>query len=233
MAFFFREKISRKAWISSLNLALELLRALLLFLRVLMHLSRTNNNLLQSTCGKRAETFESRRKRLEPKNSACAEKLRETPPSSFACSTSVFWQTRCSEPLGFFSGILFNGYPFVTHCSELENNRDSLLPLPHIPRTSGQSSTTRKVLPQRSVVHSDQAPGPAGQLRNFVQVWEEKGAPATLLKIIRGYAIPFSMKPPLVPLSSLLTSRCLFIRAQTSWKLKEKLRFLWFNRLFL
>ncbi|XP_026677382.1 uncharacterized protein LOC113466297 [Diaphorina citri] len=42
-----------------------------------------------------------------------------------------------------------------------------------------------------------------GRLRRFVDAWIRLGAPAPLVRIVSGYAIPFSAKPPLVPLCSL------------------------------
>lgn len=41
-----------------------------------------------------------------------------------------------------------------------------------------------------------------GRLVDFAPVWEKLGAPRCILNIVKGYSIPFIMKPPLVPLSS-------------------------------
>uniref|UniRef100_A0A8D8SPA0 Enzymatic polyprotein n=1 Tax=Cacopsylla melanoneura TaxID=428564 RepID=A0A8D8SPA0_9HEMI len=48
-----------------------------------------------------------------------------------------------------------------------------------------------------------------GQLSKFVEVWRTMGAPEGVLKVIRGYAIPFSSRPPLLPLSIPLPPCCL------------------------
>uniref|UniRef100_A0A8D8Z130 Enzymatic polyprotein n=1 Tax=Cacopsylla melanoneura TaxID=428564 RepID=A0A8D8Z130_9HEMI len=48
-----------------------------------------------------------------------------------------------------------------------------------------------------------------GQLSKFVEVWRTMGAPEGVLKVIKGYAIPFSSRPPLLPLSIPLPPCCL------------------------
>ncbi|KOB65768.1 putative transposon Ty3-I Gag-Pol polyprotein [Operophtera brumata] len=168
-----------------------------------------SDDLLQYSCGKRAEIIEYRRKLYEPKNKYYRSFLEEIPPTG-----THLWDEEKLQLAIKTHGISkiapaprrpvldYTGKNNKWKQPRDSNNtkksfqgvkkfkRPEFKPRPQTQRPQTSKDQKHDSFKERSA---------AGQLATHVAAWRNLGAPKSIISIIKGYVIPFSEKPPITP----------------------------------
>lgn len=195
-----------------------------------------SDDILQYTCGRRAEAIEQRRKCFKPHNAYVASLLDGIPPSA----SHLFSEEPLADLLKQHGGF-FRAFPRVRDQTPA-NQQLRLTKYTQKPPSYPQAGTSRfratskattsgvqiddpreplnvgrqglgiaadpaKERPTANPEANDSPAFRGGQLANFTAVWQKLGAPRGILSIIGGYSIPFILKPPLAPLSEAKSRR--------------------------
>ncbi|KAI5641153.1 reverse transcriptase (RNA-dependent DNA polymerase) domain-containing protein [Phthorimaea operculella] len=162
-----------------------------------------SDDLLQFTCGHRAETIEMRRKVYKTKHEVLTAALQQIPPSS----THLFEERSLVNFLKDNGGARNSQRPVVRaqkRSIHLQAETLRVVPRPLMacldpdpvaPELNRKSTTTEP----RNIVNFR-----GGQLRDYAPRWQQLGAPDHVMKILVGYTIPFVMKPPSISLREFL-----------------------------
>lgn len=198
-----------------------------------------SDDLLQYTCGRRAETIEARRKTFRPRSEYMSSLPYAVPPSS----THLFDDPALSELLRSQPDLFFRDLSrprqqqskhvnFNPKIGGLKSQPPPLNPNPPLKRLRLGESEDRQLLTRAKIeaplAKAGSGPeevtgfaarrndyGPAGfkggRLQHFLSNWEQVQVPEGILKVIsKGYTLPFVTRPPLIAFSPNLLKKFAF-----------------------
>nr|CAH7718718.1 unnamed protein product [Callosobruchus chinensis] len=178
-----------------------------------------SDDLLQYTCGRRAEIIELRRKAFRPRSDYMASLLLAIPPSP----SYLFEERALAELLRSHPDLFFRGSSSqigsqtkraanASASNRFKSGRYSSSGSRHSRKTpsgvDGPVGRKRRSLTSNDVQRKRFR---GGQLSDFSESWKLAGAPQSILQTISaGYTIPFVAQPPLIRFSDSLLKRFAF-----------------------
>ncbi|KAI5727554.1 hypothetical protein M8J77_003708 [Diaphorina citri] len=147
---------------------------------------KTTDSLLQFVCGKRSDTILQRRKEVEAATRVHPRLLKDIPPSEgFLIDSKLLTEA-------------LKNHASSSRVQRVASGSRSGLRIPAAASRAAPSSASRKRPAQWTAPPHQPLEG--GQLSKFVTRWKELGAPEGVINVLRGYAIPFASRPPILPL---------------------------------
>ncbi|KOB65641.1 reverse transcriptase [Operophtera brumata] len=155
-----------------------------------------SDDLLQYSCGKRAEIIEYRRKHTVSRKS-----LPHLADQYLTTQEKITNGSNLGIPT-----IPRNHFKESRNLKDQNSNRD-LKPKDHKHQRTKSTTASRRGVQVKDGDIFDYKYFRAGQLATHVAAWRNLGAPKSIISIIKGYVIPFSEKPPITPLSTKLRKK--------------------------
>ncbi|XP_031344841.1 uncharacterized protein LOC116171931 [Photinus pyralis] len=185
-----------------------------------------SDDLLQYTCGRRAEIIDLRRKAFRPKSESITPMFNAIPPSSTHLFEEVAFTELAKQHGHFFRAPARSGYaaphaykgakpPFSSNSNTGGRAQSKPWPSrntwkrPSESRSSRNQPSSGSYKPREGGVDKkDKGRNDAissgfkgGRLQKFVNSWISARAPDAILKTVLGYSIPFVKRPPLIRFS--------------------------------